>query len=163
MFFKRKKSKTKKLKWPDEKDVNHLPLKNIRTIVKVVDVYDGDTFTVLIPFGGEFLKLKIRLLGIDTPELNPRGKGTTETITEKEAAKVVRDNVKELILGKQMNVKLTKWDKYGGRVNGELYISGDYTLSDHLYIKGYAKKYNGGKKEEWTIDELKSIIQAANK
>ena len=42
---------------------------------KVLDVYDADTCTLLIDVGFNIhLKEKVRLLGIDTPEIKTRNK-----------------------------------------------------------------------------------------
>ena len=60
-------------------------------ISKVVSVYDGDTITVDIDLGFNMImrNQKLRLYGIDTPEM--RGE-------EKEEGKRVRDFVRELLL-----------------------------------------------------------------
>ena len=59
---------------------------------EVTGVYDGDSITVDIDLGlGVWLKgQKLRLIGIDTPEM--RG-------AEKEAGKVARDFVRSRLLG----------------------------------------------------------------
>lgn len=64
----------------------------------VTSVYDGDTITVDIDlgFGIVFRKQKIRLYGIDTPEV--RG-------PEKEEGKKVRDLVRSLILDKDIEIQ----------------------------------------------------------
>ena len=36
---------------------------------KVVDIYDGDTCTVIFVYSGQFCKYRCRLLGINAPEL----------------------------------------------------------------------------------------------
>lgn len=105
---------------------------------KVVDIYDGDTFTLDIDTGFDIHKIeKIRLARIDTPEL--RGE-------EKEQGKFVRDHVKQLVLGKEIIIHTDK-DKKGkyGRYIAEVYYqgpSGDYiNLNDYLLDKGMATLY----------------------
>ena len=50
------------------------------------------------------------------------------------------------------------WDKYGGRIIGNIYYNG-INISDELISKNYAKLYDGkSKKEEWQKDELEFII-----
>ena len=71
----------------------------------------------------------------------------------------IRDNIKELLLGKIMKIKIYGFDKYGGRFIGDIFISElfpkknkksfDYTLSDYLLENNYAKPYDGGKKDKW--------------
>lgn len=152
--------------WPDPKDVDTVPFKGQKILVKVVSVYDGDTCTILIPFAQDFIKLNVRVLGVDTPELKLRGadKDTSIGKLEMEAGAHVRDKVKKLIEGKECYVVLTKWDKYGGRVNGTIYLPQknggvEKTLTQYLLEKRYAKGYTGNKKDEWTRAELKYMLE----
>jgi endonuclease YncB( thermonuclease family) len=75
----------------------------------VTSVYDGDTMTVDIDLGFSVVlrNIKLRLLGIDTPEL----RGGTE-IT-KSYAREARDYVRERCLGKEIYVQSHKKGKYG--------------------------------------------------
>jgi len=125
----------------------------------VTDVYDGDTITINIDlgFGMKMEKVKLRVFGIDTPEL--RG-------PEKKAGIVARDFVRDLILNKNVIIK-THRDKKGkyGRYLGEIFIeipkkmfksltesgmtsvstaeNGDHYLSvsQHLIDNGFAQPY----------------------
>ena len=79
---------------------------------EVISVYDGDTCTVILDLGLNVrVKTKIRLHGIDTPEI--RG-GTKAT---KKAAITARDYVREEILGKVVRVHSVKKGKYGRLVS----------------------------------------------
>ena len=52
----------------------HTPLFSLegRTLqVKVIDAYDADTVTVALTLGEELCAFKVRLTGIDTPEMRP--------------------------------------------------------------------------------------------
>jgi len=70
----------------------------------VEEVYDGDTFTVMIDLGLDtFTLTKVRLFGVDTPEM--RGE-------DKEFGTKVRDYVRQLILGKDVEISTIK-DKKG--------------------------------------------------
>src|SRR6056297_1383530 len=97
----------------------------------VSDVYDGDTITVTIDcgFGLKMEKQKIRLYGIDTPEV--RGE-------EKEKGKKVRDILREKVLKKDIILKTIK-DKKGkyGRYLGILFLDGE-NLNEWLVKNGYA-------------------------
>jgi len=148
--------------WPDPDEIPTVPYKGVRVRVFVYDVYDGDTCSILVPFGEEYLKLKIRVLGVDTPEVKVRGaaKGTELGDLEEKAGAHVREKVKALIEGKECEVRLDKWDKYGGRVNGVVFLeSRKYTtLTEYLLANYYAKEYHGKKKEGWTEEELGRIL-----
>ena len=140
----------------NDEDISNIPHQNEIIDCKIVDVYDGDTFTFLFPFGNKFLKWKLRLLGIDTPERRPR-KSCENRKLQKKAANIVKKEVEKLILNNVVKVQMMKWDKFGGRVLGNIFL-GNESLSDILISQGFGKKYNGEKKTEWSLTELKKII-----
>lgn len=130
--------------------MNNLSLEESLYIYKayVTDVYDGDTITCIIDCGFNLgiQKTKIRLYGIDTPEL--RGE-------EREIGIYVRDELRKKILHKHVFLKTIK-DKTGkyGRFLGKIYIkntdemyegsidSTDYLcINDWLLEKNYAVVY----------------------
>lgn len=119
---------------------------------KILSVYDGDgSFDAEIDMGMNLKQRKsIRVYGIDTPEM--RGE-------HHDAGVIVRDFVRDLILGKQVIIK-TKQDKTGkyGRLLADVFID-HINLSELLIEKEYAKPYLGGKKEEWLTEELNKIIE----
>ena len=39
---------------------------------RVVDIYDGDTLTIILPFNDSYHRFAVRLLGIDTPEMKSK-------------------------------------------------------------------------------------------
>jgi len=88
--------------------------------VKVLKVYDGDTIWVAISLLGEINRLKVRLSGIDTPEMKPL-KSKPNRELEIKAAKKSRDFLADLILNKIIEIKCGKWDKYG-RLLATLFI-----------------------------------------
>lgn len=154
--------------WPDPDWVPSTPYKNKMIYAKVVNVYDGDTFTVLIMYGDVPMKLKIRLQGVDAPELVVKKKpGKIYTPEELElmnlemrAGAHVRDKVKKLLEGKEVIVKLIKCDKYGGRHVGAVYLKPQSyeTLTEYLLSKRYGKPYQAQKKDDWTREELTYIL-----
>jgi len=99
----------------------------------VTSVYDGDTITCNINcgFGVELKKQKIRLFGLNTPEV--RGEEKAEGI-------ISRDKLRERILEKEILLK-TKKDKKGkyGRYLGVIYL-GEENINDWLVESGLAKK-----------------------
>ena len=104
----------------------------------VTGVYDGDTITVDVDlgFGIWTKKQKIRLYGIDTPEL--RGE-------ERYKGLISRDIVRKWILGKEITLRTIK-DKKGkyGRWLGIILIEseeGILNINEMLVEKGYAEEY----------------------
>ena len=102
---------------------------------KVTKVYDGDTITVDfdLGFGIILRKQKIRLLGINAPEV--RGE-------QREDGLKTRDELRKRILGKKVVIKTSK-DKKGkyGRWLGEVF-SKDENINQWLLSEGLAAEYN---------------------
>jgi len=144
----------------DPSTINIVPHKNKIIDVRVVSVYDGDTCTVLYKIANGIVKINIRILDVDTPEVKVRVKEKTELmLLEMKAGAHVRDKVEPLINGKILKAKFVKWDAYGGRIDGELYLPSGQTLAEYLIYKKYGKPYKGRKKESWTEEELNYILQ----
>jgi endonuclease YncB( thermonuclease family) len=124
---------------------------------KIIDVYDADTVTLILPLKENLYKVKCRLLGIDSAEKR------TKNIDEKKVSLEATEWLKNLILDKTIWVKCGGWGKYGGRMLGTLYMTKDDLDNDHSINKtiikhGYAYEYYGKKKqkfEEWYKNENK--------
>ena len=87
---------------------------------KILSVYDGDTVTADVQLGFFVIahKVKLRLYGINTPEI--RG-GTAET---KKAGITARDWLREKVLkAEQVTIKSFGRGKYG-RWLAEIYLDG---------------------------------------
>ena len=142
-------------------DIPILPHKGVMIDARIVDVLDGDTFVVIYAYGKEFLKSKIRLEGIDTPELHIKGERRLLPIgdLEKEAAEHVKKYLESEILGKILKLRISKFDKYGGRFIGMIFDENEISLTDDLAQKGYGRVYNGEKKEDWSREELEYILE----
>jgi len=111
---------------------------------KVIKVYDADTMTLMIDVGFNiFIKERVRLRGIDTPELRTKDK------KEKEHGYKARDFVRGLILEKDVKVRTYKKGKFG-RYLAEVIVNGR-KLNTILIDKKYAKPYWGEKKTKWVF------------
>lgn len=143
----------------DPKSISSPPLKGNNTLARIVDVYDGDTVKALFFLNGLIdapFKIGVRLAGIDCPELR------TKNILEKKAGHVVRDFLRGVINNKIVILNIHNWDKYGSRIVGDVYPpDSSRTVSDLLLSMNFAKPYDGKtKKEDWTDEELKRIIDS---
>jgi len=101
---------------------------------RCVSVYDGDTVTLDISLGFNVVmhKQKVRLLGINTPEV--RGE-------ERELGLVSRDRLRELIDDKDVII-VTHRDKGGkyGRLLATIYLDG-VNINQQLVDEGLAEAY----------------------
>lgn len=112
----------------------------------ILYVYDGDTirsFYEGLPY--PLYKIYVRLDGIDTPEKGFRA----ECQEEKDKAEEVKHFLIDIIgNSKIMRVTNYKWDKYGGRILGTVFVNG-VNLSEALIKAHKAREYHGEKKKSW--------------
>ena len=104
---------------------------------QVLRTVDGDTYEVFVDMGmGIFYKTKVRLAGVDTPEVYGKDRDPIRGPAATEAGKAwvsYQEDAKVLFQYHRM-------DKYGGRVDGELYpIGGGPSLSQVLTEAGHVK------------------------
>jgi micrococcal nuclease len=107
----------------------------------VTRVVDGDTVDLEIDLGmGVFVKERVRLARIDTPETY----GVKKDSEEYKAGMKAKERLEELVKGKEIALETVK-DKKGkyGRYLGEIYINDiDWTNVNSLLIhEGHAKPY----------------------
>jgi endonuclease YncB( thermonuclease family) len=116
----------------------------IATIVgSVVSVHDGDTLTVLV----EKTSTKIRLFGIDAPELDGQPFG--------QAAK---QGLSERAFGRKVQVHVTGKDRYG-RVIGRVFVDGR-DINAELVASGFAWWYVQYAPEDDTLKQSEATARA---
>jgi endonuclease YncB( thermonuclease family) len=114
---------------------------------KIVRAIDGDTIVIAAPYLPAPLKpeLGVRIFGVDTPEKSFRAKCESEKVRGEQASVFVKD----LVAGtKKHQVVLYDWDKFGGRVLGDMLFDG-MSLRDLLIKNGFARAYFGDAKQSW--------------
>jgi len=114
---------------------------------KITRVLDGDT----VEFEAKFLPpplkplLRLRVLGVDTPEKGHRA----QCPKENELGLKATELTKQLVLkSTQRQIIIKEWDKFGGRVLGDLILDG-VSLRDSLIKAGLAREYYGEAKQSW--------------
>jgi endonuclease YncB( thermonuclease family) len=114
---------------------------------QILRVSDGDTIVIAAPFLPQPLKpeLAVRIYGVDTPEKGFRGQCDSEK-SRGEAASVFTKNL--VASSQQRQVVLYGWDKFGGRVLGDIILNGQ-SLRAQLIANGFAREYYGDAKQSW--------------
>lgn len=114
---------------------------------KLTRVLDGDTVGFEAKFLPDPLKkeLLIRVYGVDTPEKGFRAKCESENAKGLAATEFTK---KTIANGKKIQIAISDWDKFGGRVLGDVLIDGK-SLRVYLIQNGYAREYYGLAKESW--------------
>jgi endonuclease YncB( thermonuclease family) len=119
----------------------------VATPYEITRVIDGDTVEIAVDFLPSPLppKLSIRVMGIDTPEKAPRAQCDAEAALARKASAFTKDAVAN---AREVDIKILKWDKYGGRVLGEVYLD-HQSLAESLVSAGLARHYKGDAKQSW--------------
>ena len=151
-------------------NVELFDLKGMEFNAKVVDVYDGDTCSIVIRLNNKWSKFKLRALGYDTPEMKP----PKDTENREELIDLAiksrnyyisritncqidlnkhysKKELKELLKSntKLVNVKSHGWDKYG-RFLGEIFVN-KTSINKEMVDKNYGYSYDGGTKQTFEI------------
>ena len=113
----------------------------------IVRVNDGDTVVIAAPFLPPPLKqeLAVRIYGVDTPEKGFRAQCPSEDQRGQAATKFTTAAVAK---STKRQVILYGWDKFGGRVLGDIILDGQ-CLRALLIQNGYAREYFGEAKQSW--------------
>lgn len=147
-------------------DVPEFSLNGVKTLGKVVDIYDGDSCKIILLNGNALMRFNCRLKFIDTPEMKPSKNKPNREIEIKNAIKCrnkllqlttscninLDDNLSKLQItnllklnNKVITVQCHEFDKYG-RLLVELIVN-DKSANNILVEEGFAKSYNGGTKD----------------
>lgn len=116
----------------------------------VLGAIDGDTLKVHLPgLPLELQPLKVRVIGIDTPESGGRGKCAAERDLANKATALTRFLINEAkAKKKKILFSDIAWDKFGGRVDARVMIGGR-SLANTLISAKLARPYDGGKRKGW--------------
>jgi endonuclease YncB( thermonuclease family) len=113
----------------------------------ITRVIDGDT----VAFQAQFLpaplkpELSIRVFGVDTPEKGFRAKCPSEDQRGQAASAFTKQQIAN---AQKKQIVLMDWDKYGGRVLGDVILDGK-SLRGMLIQQGFAREYYGEAKTSW--------------
>jgi len=114
---------------------------------QIVRINDGDTVVIAAPFLPAPLKpeLAVRIYGVDTPEKGFRAQCPQEDARGKAATEFTKSAVSS---SQKRQVVLYNWDKFGGRVLGDIILDGR-SLRQGLIANGFAREYYGEAKTSW--------------
>jgi len=118
---------------------------------QILRVTDGDTVVIAAPFLPAPLKpeLAIRVFGVDTPEKGHRAQCPSGAQRGEAASAFTKNAINSAAAGGgKFQVTMYGWDKFGGRVLGDLLINGQ-SLRAALIANGFAREYYGEAKQSW--------------
>lgn len=121
--------------------------KGVTYDAQILRASDGDTVVIAAPFLPAPLKpeLAVRIYGVDTPEKGFRAKCPQEDARGQAASKFTKDAI---AVSQKRQVTLYDWDKFGGRVLGDIILNGQ-SLRAMLIQNGFAREYFGEAKQSW--------------
>ena len=112
----------------------------------VTYIVDGDTFYANVLMDDDIkVRTSVRILGIDTPEMNGRCKSETD------AAKRAKKRLAQLLpIGSVVELNNIKDDKYLGRIDANVSLSDGRNVGKILIKEKLARVYKGaGKRAPW--------------
>jgi endonuclease YncB( thermonuclease family) len=114
---------------------------------QIIRISDGDTIVIAAPFLPKPLKpeLAVRIYGVDTPEKGHRAQCPQEDQRAQAASAWTTQLIKS---APKHQVILYKWDKFGGRVIGDIVVNGQ-SVRRGLIANGHAREYYGDAKTSW--------------
>jgi endonuclease YncB( thermonuclease family) len=147
-------------------DIPFFDFKDKKFTVKVVDVYDGDTCTVVFDYNKELVKYKVRCMGYDSPEMKPpkdlvnRSQHIAKAIQARNffISKVTdlnltindshsKKELKEMFI---QNKKLVKMECHGldkyGRILGTFRVN-NKNINNEMISRRHGYPYDGGTKQ----------------
>jgi endonuclease YncB( thermonuclease family) len=113
----------------------------------VAHVIDGDTVAIVATWVPNPMKkeIAVRIYGVDTPEKSFRAKCEKEADLGAKATEFTKDQIAK---AKKIEVSFFGWDKYGGRVLGDILLD-KKSLRMSLINNGFAREYYGDAKQSW--------------
>jgi len=155
-----RKSLSKRLSKMTDRELNNMETneKKLRGIklCRIIDVYDGDTATIIFYNDGKLECHKFRVYGYDSPEMRvPLAWEEKKRKKKKKLAVDARDAFSDYIKGKTLVVELMGTEKYG-RVLGKLYVFANgiqltdlpkHDICTYMIGGKYGYAYTGGKKK----------------
>jgi endonuclease YncB( thermonuclease family) len=114
---------------------------------QIIRVSDGDTIVIAAQFLPAPLKpeLAVRIFGVDTPEKGFRAKCPAEDQRGQAASAFTKKMVET---SKSRQVTIYGWDKFGGRILGDIIVDGK-SVRAGLIANGFAREYYGEAKGSW--------------
>ena len=147
-------------------------LKGLKTYGRIVNVIDGDTVDIVIPFfnGEHFYKISTRLIGIDTCEIHSHNDKIKEKGLHAKSRLIellLNEDIIEVTNKKQIKqifndkvivvwVECNDFDKYG-RLLANIYLDKEsQSISEILVKENLAYRYDGSTKltEEEQIEKF---------
>jgi endonuclease YncB( thermonuclease family) len=116
---------------------------------EVLRILDGDTFEARVHvWPGLDVTTKVRLRGIDAPELKAR------CPAERAKAEAAQKALAAILAEGGVEISRVGLDKFGGRVDAEAATTSTPDVSAALLTQGLARRYGGGRRDTWCNPDM---------
>lgn len=113
---------------------------------EVLRIADGDTFEARVQvWPGIAITTKVRLRGIDTPELKAR------CPQERVKAEAARAKLASILAEGSVELSRVGLDKFGGRIDAAASTRSTPDVSAVILQAGLGRSYAGGRREGWCL------------
>jgi endonuclease YncB( thermonuclease family) len=120
------------------------PLDSTAYSAEVLKTLDGDTFEARVQvWPGIDITTKVRLRGIDAPELKAR------CAEERSKAETARHALESILAQGSVAISRVGLDKFGGRVDANVSTQSTPDVGASLLQAGVARSYGGGYRGSW--------------
>ena len=128
-----------------------------RLIAKIIKVHDTDTVTIGWKQDSRWVRINVRLFGIDAPELH------SKIAKESKLCRFGREWLRSNYLDKLVIVECDEMDKYGRLLGNILdYTDPTINVNNELISLRFARAYGGDlHKDAWSNAELDAGIASA--
>ena len=110
----------------------------------VVRIIDGDTFEANVKIWlGQSIVTKVRLAGVDTPELN------SPCAAERELARIAKNKLTDMLSDTSVYLHNIQPDKYGGRIVANVRTARGERITNVLLQERWARPYDGNAKPSY--------------
>ena len=116
-------------------------------------VYDGDTIDIqYIGLPAPLNKMRVRIKGIDTPEI---GRPSRCPLESDLAIKAKNQLVSFMpVIGQPITIYSIQWDNYGGLILGELHTVDGQNVKELMISSALAYAYAGeGQRKDWCVSQ----------
>lgn len=111
---------------------------------RLIQVIDGDTLLVVARIWlGHQVKTRVRLAGVDAPEIRGR------CLLERRMAVAARERAVALLGDGEVTLRDIRFGKYAGRVVARVISSRGADLGAELVLAGLGRPYGGGRRKGW--------------
>jgi endonuclease YncB( thermonuclease family) len=113
-------------------------------LAEVLRIADGDTFEARVQvWPGIAITTRVRLRGIDTPELKAR------CPQERVKAEAARAKLASILAEGSVELSRVGLDKFGGRIDAAASTRSTPDVSAAILQAGLGRRYAGGRREGW--------------